>query len=145
MLDHMTKRGISTQCSAIHFIFSLPLTCLNIQGETLLLLTSNFSSLLFLLYRFFSSFGASEIIPNCVLSKIYCILSKLFWDVSKMCLSQSLIASYRNYCKTCPNCVFAKPSSGSFWLDYSTELHPAVNRQYHHPCSVFVSGDFALT
>ena len=43
---HVTKQGKNTQRSATIFNCSLPLTCLITRGETLLLLTLNFSPLL---------------------------------------------------------------------------------------------------
>ena len=62
MFDHVTKRGINTQRSAIKFSCSLSLSCLITRGENLSLQPSNFSSFLFLLYYFFFSFAASDII-----------------------------------------------------------------------------------
>ena len=65
------QTGYKYQRSATNFISSLPLFCLITQGETLLPLTSNFSSLFTLpiLLFFWSEQKYSKTIPNCVLAK----------------------------------------------------------------------------
>ena len=71
MLGHVTKRGINTQRSATNSSRSLPLICRITRGETLLPLTSNFSSLLTLpiLLFFWSQRKYSQTIPNFFLAQ----------------------------------------------------------------------------
>ena len=133
---HMTKWSIYTQRSAINFSCPLPLNCLITRDKTLLLLTFNFSSLptLPILLLLWSEQKYSKAISNCVLAdtqlhltqnnqrllqivfypKFFSILSKLFWDQSRLFLCQN-------------------SSSVSSRLNYSTEVHPAVNLKISWP------------
>ena len=116
---HVTKRGINTRRSVTIFSCSVPLTCLNTRGETLLLLILNFSSLLFLAYQFFSSFGASENILRhsqiVSLPNSNFISSKIFYDIFKLCLYLIPIAPHRKCSRTFSNCALAQNLYSCHW------------------------------
>ena len=141
---HVTKRGINTQRSATICSCSLPLTCLITRGETLLLLSSKFSSLLFLLYQFFFSFTASEntlrqfqiiFLPNSNF-----ISSKLFSDNSKVCLclislslhTQSILLplEFEQCALTLASVLACTDSVDELWLE------ARVNLKLHNPHEV---------